>query len=222
MRALRVIGAAMAVVITMGCSFAGVRFGSASSSPSPSPGPVYPTGWSKVDVSVSHFTIGLPNDWPRVRTDPKYFESDMAKAKSESSTAASTFTGFMGGSNNFASALVAADASVNVVFVAASYPAQSSDTLGGITNTVINGFVSSAGSDYTQGTTTNRKIAVGAAEENQGTLLISGTTFEIRVVGYILPASHKPRFYYAFLILAPHLSTYDTDFSAALDTFRPV
>ena len=224
MKALRFLVAVTAVVITMGCTFAGIRMGSASPSPtsSSSPGPVYPDGWSKVDVTVSHFTIGLPDDWPRVRTDPKFLDADMATAKSQSESAASTFEAFTTSSGNFSSALVASDSSVNALFVAASYPAVSSDTLDGVTTRVLDGFGNSSGSNYTRGNTSSRKIAVGPAQENKGTLVISGTNYDIVIDVYLEASSHKPRFYYAFIILSTDLSAYNSDFNTAIDTFRPV
>jgi hypothetical protein len=224
MKALRVLVAVMVVLFVTGCTFAGVHLGSGSSSPTPSSstGPVYPDGWSKVDVTVSHFTIGLPDDWPRVRTDPKFLDSDMSTAKSQSASAASTFEAFTTSSGNFSSALVAADSNVNALFVAASYPSVASDTLDGVTTRVLDGFGSSSGSSYTRGNTSSRKIAVGPAQENKGTLVISGTNYDIVIDVYIEASSQKPRFYYAFIILSTDLSAFDTDFNTMIDTFRPV
>lgn len=182
--------------------------------------PTYPTGWSELDVSASHFKLGLPDAWPYVRVNAKYREADLAAASKRSGTTATVFQGALAVSTGYA--LLAAKPDISALLITATIAASTSDKVDKVASDFVKGFSDSSGGNYTQGATTNRKIAVGAAIQTKGTISSGNTTLDVLIVTYLEPTSQRPRTAFSFVFLTNNLATYSPNFDTILDTFRTV
>ena len=182
--------------------------------------PTYPTGWSALDVSASHFKLGLPDAWPHVRVNVKYRDSDLAAVSKQSGTAATVFQGALASSTDYA--LLAAQPDIKALLITATIAAGTSDKVEKVASEFVKGFSDSSGGNYTQGATTNRKIAVGDAIQTKGTIASGNTTLDVLIVTYLEPTSQKPRTAFSFVFLTNDLATYGPNFDTILDTFRTV
>ena len=158
--------------------------------------PTYPTGWSELDVSASHFKLGLPDAWPYVRVNTKYREADLAAASKRSGTTATVFQGALAVSTGYA--LLAAKPDISALLITATIAASTSDKVDKVASDFVKGFSDSSGGNYTQGATTNRKIAVGAAIQTKGTISSGNTTLDVLIV-----RANQPKAAHGFLVCLP-------------------
>jgi len=215
-RSLATIG--VVLFATMACSLSGLK--PAAVAVSPTPAPSYPAGWSELDVSASHFKVGLPDAWPRVRVNAKYRDADMAAANKKSPSAANVFQGALAASTDYA--LLAAQPDINAILIGATIGATPTDQLDKVAKDFTSGFSGSSGGNYTQGKTAKRQIAIGPAVQTDGTIASSGTTLNVVIVTYIEPSTQKSRTAFAFVFLTNDPATFNPNFDTILQTFRTV